>query len=245
MGNSTSLFALSLPLPRGLDLAFHPRALDGALREHQQQFVVPSNRFLDPILEFLADFQILRRKPAAHPLGLQVSIESIGELLVLGRIADEAGVELDGPPHQRADISDELVGNAAAAQKCLGNLAAGAVDGVNADSGRPRVDDGFKTFGPAQVDVSKEDSPSDRVSEVGPVEVRAGEVRLAQVRPPKIRPVEANSPEVRPAEVRPAEVRQAEVRLAEVRPPKIRLSLTKIRCALLRVSFPKANREAQ
>src|SRR5271157_1027490 len=85
-------------------------------------------------------------EPAAHALGLQVGIQSICKLLVFGRVADEAGVELDGPSHHRADVGNELVGNAAARQECVGNLAVGLVDGVNADGGGADVSDGFESL---------------------------------------------------------------------------------------------------
>ena len=50
----------------------------------------------------------------SYALGLQVRMEPLGKLLVAGRVADEARVELDGPPHHRADVGNELVGHTAA-----------------------------------------------------------------------------------------------------------------------------------
>ena len=72
---------------------------------------------------------------------------TVGKLLVCARIADEARVVLDGPSYHRPDVGDELVGNAAPAQKYLGNLAARRVDGVNADGGGSEVVDRFETLG--------------------------------------------------------------------------------------------------
>jgi hypothetical protein len=51
---------------------------------------VYSNRFLDPLWESVTDFQVLRREPAAHALGLQVGVQPLDKLLVADRVADEA-----------------------------------------------------------------------------------------------------------------------------------------------------------
>ncbi len=52
--------------------------------------------FFDPSLKTVADFQIFRREPAAQVLRLKVGVEALSEFLVLGGIADEARIELDG-----------------------------------------------------------------------------------------------------------------------------------------------------
>ena len=57
------------------------------------------------------------REPAAHALVLQVGVEALGELLVLRRVADEAGVELDRLVQQRGQIVDQVVRQADAAQE--------------------------------------------------------------------------------------------------------------------------------
>jgi len=46
------------------------------------------------LVELLAGFNIVRGKPAAHTFILQAFVQAVGKLLVFGRIADEAGVEL-------------------------------------------------------------------------------------------------------------------------------------------------------
>jgi len=56
---------------------------------------VEPNRFIDSLAEWIINLEILRRKPAAHALVLKVSVKAFGEALVLCRVADEAGVELD------------------------------------------------------------------------------------------------------------------------------------------------------
>src|SRR5271165_3725730 len=104
------------------------------------------NGLVNLLVKLPPALNIVRRKPAAHAFGLQIGMEPLGKLLVVGGIADEAGVVLDGPSHHRADISDELVGHAASAEENFGNLAIGFVDGVNADAGWSIVLDGFESF---------------------------------------------------------------------------------------------------
>ena len=69
-------------------------------------------------------------------------------------------------------------------RKTLRNLAAGFVDGINADGGGPVVLDGFETLGNAQIDIGEVCPVGDRLGEVGLAEVRPAEVRPAEVRLP-------------------------------------------------------------
>jgi hypothetical protein len=55
-----------------------------------------ANGLINALAESVTDLEILRREPAANALVLEVSVEAIREILILGRVADEAGVELDG-----------------------------------------------------------------------------------------------------------------------------------------------------
>src|SRR5271154_1573501 len=155
------------------------------------------------------------------------------EFLILGGIADEAGVELDGASRcQRRQILDEDVGNSGPAQECQRNLAFRSVDGVDADRRRTVMLHGLEALHAAQVVVSEGRVRNDRFRHVCPAEVCPAEVRLAEVRAAEVRAAEVRAPEVRldevcPAEVRldevcPAEVCPAEVRLDEVRPAEIR-----------------------
>jgi len=52
--------------------------------------------FVDLLGGVPAALNVVRSKPAAHTFVLQVGIEAVGEVLVFGGVADEAGVELDG-----------------------------------------------------------------------------------------------------------------------------------------------------
>src|SRR5664280_817345 len=146
MGNNNCLPSRFLPLARIGNFGFDPVTAHAVLGEDQQQLVMQADGLVDLLVQLAAALHFLRRKPAAHTLGLQVSMEPLGKLLVFGRIADEAGVELNGPSHHRADVGDELVGNAAATQKRLGNLAARLVDGVNANGRRSEVVNSLETL---------------------------------------------------------------------------------------------------
>jgi hypothetical protein len=57
----------------------------------------------------------VRREPAANAFALKVGMKAVGELLVLARIADEAGIELDRLVQQRRQVVDQVVGQADAA----------------------------------------------------------------------------------------------------------------------------------
>ena len=63
-----------------------------------------SNRLVDLLVQLAAALDVVRREPAAHALGLQVGMEPLGKLLVFGRVADEAGVELDRTSLSSTDI---------------------------------------------------------------------------------------------------------------------------------------------
>src|SRR5271169_3535129 len=129
------------------------------------------------LVELLAGFNIVRRKPAAHSFTLQAFVQAVGKLLVLARIADEAGVELNRAADKGTDVGDELVGQAGAAQEDFRDFALGAIDRIYADRGGAHMRYGVQPFGCAQIDIG-EDSPT----QSGPAEVRLAEVHPAEVR---------------------------------------------------------------
>src|SRR5215510_15842941 len=102
------------------------------LRQYQKQFVIHPNRFINSDAEFLADLNVFRRVPAAHAVVLKVCIEAFSEVLILARIADETGIEVDWGIDQRLVKRDEAVRHAAAAQEDFRNLALRFVDGAYA-----------------------------------------------------------------------------------------------------------------
>jgi hypothetical protein len=56
---------------------------------------VKPDRLVDTLSESIADLEILRREPAADALVLEIGVEAFRKVLVVTRIADETGVELD------------------------------------------------------------------------------------------------------------------------------------------------------
>jgi hypothetical protein len=50
---------------------------------------------IDRVADTVTYFHILGSKPAAYALVLEIRVEALGEGVVLARIANEAGVELD------------------------------------------------------------------------------------------------------------------------------------------------------
>jgi hypothetical protein len=53
---------------------------------------------------------MMRRKPAPNAFVLQISVEPLDKRLVLGRVTDEARMELDRIASQRWEIFDRGVG---------------------------------------------------------------------------------------------------------------------------------------
>src|SRR5262249_7441100 len=106
-------------------------AVHAGLGEDEQQLVVQPDGLIELLMNLAPALDVVRRKPAADTSVLQIGVEPVGKLLVMGRIADEAGVELDRACAHTANEVDELVRHAAAAQKELGNLAVRLVDGVD------------------------------------------------------------------------------------------------------------------
>ena len=52
------------------------------------------NALVDLFVDLAPALDIVWRKPAAHPFGLQVGMQPLGKLLVVGRVTDKARVVL-------------------------------------------------------------------------------------------------------------------------------------------------------
>ena len=76
------------------------------LGKHQQQLVVNADGLVDGDAELVADLEVFGREPAADAFDLEVSVKPLGELLILGRVADETGVELQWFADKGASIFD-------------------------------------------------------------------------------------------------------------------------------------------
>src|SRR6476646_825451 len=159
----------------------------------------------------------MRSIPAAHALLLQVGKQAIGELLVFARMADKAGIELNGRSHQRTYFLNKAVGNTHASQKFTWDLALRAVNRSNADCRRPKMLYGFNPLYPAQIYMCERGMSYLRHLKLCFVEIRPGEIHPSQVRSAEISCAEVRISEIRPAQICPSEVSSAEVRLAQIR----------------------------
>ena len=81
---------LHLPFAGLGDLGLHPLAVQAVLGENQQQPVMQANGLVNLLVQLASSLDVVRREPAAYAFGLQVSMEPLGKLLVLCRIADES-----------------------------------------------------------------------------------------------------------------------------------------------------------
>jgi hypothetical protein len=96
--------SLFIQCPRHFVL--NPIAGNRVFGQDQQHLVAQPDRLVDGVDDPGADRHIVRREPAPHALVLEISVEAVGELLVLARIADEAGKELDRLVQQRGQVID-------------------------------------------------------------------------------------------------------------------------------------------
>src|SRR3954454_9886551 len=94
----------------------------------------------------------MRREPAAHALVLEVGVKAVGELLVLARIADEAGVELDRLVQQRWQVVDQVVWQADAAQEGQGQRTR-TLQGLMVDGARAVMQASFQSLCPRQIGI--------------------------------------------------------------------------------------------
>lgn len=121
-----------------------------------------------------------------YAVALQISIQPLGKLLVLARIAKKAGGVLDRVTLQSTHRDDEVLWNTGSAQKNLRNLACGAVDGINAKRRWIAMLHRLKPLHRTEINVI-ELSPSYfcaadlNVPEVRTTEIRATQNRLAEI----------------------------------------------------------------
>src|SRR5215469_10147488 len=132
------------------------------------------NRLINLLMNLPPAFDVVRCKPATHTFGLQVSIQPVCKLLVFGRVADEAGVELNSSS-DGFDVADEVVRHATTAQEDFGNLAFRSVNGVDSDRRWSIVANGFEAFGRAEIDVRYISLIHPSRAELSPIEVCSGE----------------------------------------------------------------------
>ena len=161
---------------RLVDFILYPRTVNGMLRKDDQEFVIEPDRLINAVSEFVSNFQIFRSKPAANVFALQISIEPLGELLILAGIAHKARVVLNGVLSQGTDIGNEGIGQACTTQECLWDVSFRPQEGICPEGRRTRMADGFQSFHFSQINISK-----DRLSYIGSAEVGSAEVGSAEV----------------------------------------------------------------
>jgi hypothetical protein len=64
-------------------------------RQDQQEFVMEADGFVDLLVELAASLDIVRGKPAADTFGLEIGMEAVSEVLILGGVTDEAGIKFN------------------------------------------------------------------------------------------------------------------------------------------------------
>jgi len=131
-GKQHALFLRTLPLPGFADFSLYPRALHAVRRKDQEQPLISSDRFVDLLMDFLSSLYIVRREPAADAFVLQIRVQAVGEFLIFGGIADEAGIELNGIRSQRLHVGNEVVRDTTTAQERLRDVAIGLKNRVDA-----------------------------------------------------------------------------------------------------------------
>src|SRR6266702_959972 len=225
-------FVLLLFLLKGShNLAFHPLAIDRVLREDNQELIMQADRLVNAMPKLLPDPQIFRGVPASHAFGLQVGIEEFDKFLVLARVANEAGVVLDGVLNQGAGIGNEGIRQACLSQEGLRNVSFQSQEGIRPNDRRAKMPHCFQSLHGSQVNTSKDrqsylgfdevgigevGKAEVGISEVGKAEVGTVEVSIGEVGFAEVGFSEVGSPEIGSAEVGFAEVGTAEVGFAEV-----------------------------
>ena len=242
----------------GLDLEFYPRASDGMLGEHQQQFIVQVNGLVDALPDFVTGLHVFRSKPAAHAFALQIGIEPVGKVLVAAGIANKAGVILDGMVHKGTHIGEEVLWHTSFAQKYFGNIPLRAIDGINTNvrwacmfyclqspHGAQidivelyRSDSSIAEVGSTEVGTAEVDTVENGIAKVGIAEVGIAEVSIAQVSIAQIGSTEVNSSKEGPSEVSSAEmsttkVGSVEVGIAEVGTNEVGIAEVRLCCWML------------
>ena len=114
-GNSTKLFSRSLEAR--FHFVAHPSTLNGLLGQDHEQLLVQPNRLIDALAEWITNFEVVGSKTSTALLCFGGRLKSFGKFLVLGRIADEAGVKLDRLVQERRQVINQYVGKTTTSEK--------------------------------------------------------------------------------------------------------------------------------
>ncbi len=132
---------------------FHLLASHKAICQNEQ-FVIEADGLINAGTDFIACFHMVRSKPATYAFALQIGVQTFGKVLVLARIADEAGIVAYWCVCQGTCIGDESVTESCSAQENLRNVAARTDKSVNANGRRPDMSHCLKPPHLLKVDVS-------------------------------------------------------------------------------------------
>ncbi len=91
------------------------------------------NGFVDSWSDLIANFQIMRCKPATDASSLKVIVNPLSKLFIFVAVADEAGVVLDWSCCQGASVLDHLVRNTATTQEGFGNITTRFIENINSN----------------------------------------------------------------------------------------------------------------
>src|SRR5271156_1674571 len=158
------------------DLGSDPLALNAGWRKNQQQPVMQPDGLIDLFMNLPAACHVVRRKPAADIIHLQISIKPLRKLLIFGRVADEARIELHGPVGKRFDEGNKVIRNSCATKKNFRYLPSGLVDRLDSDARRTAVKHGLKAYCGTQIVIQEQSSMDGSACKVGAAKVSRFEV---------------------------------------------------------------------
>src|SRR5689334_16780280 len=125
------------------------------LREDQQELVVDTNRLINAFSEGIANFEVFRGIPAAHPFVLQIGVQSFDKVLIFGRVANKTGVIVNRFSGKRTHVLNEALRCACASYEGLWNVALREIEAVDAQWRRSTVSNGFQSVDLAEITIPK------------------------------------------------------------------------------------------
>src|SRR5205085_4436858 len=114
---------------------------------------------------------MLRRKPAAYVITLQICKQFLSEGLVFTRITDEDSIVLNRSIGDGSHNFQERVWYSSFVQEPLWNVSLGAINGINSNHRSSQMLYRFKSFRHTQVNVSEGSYSYDYFTEIGSPEV--------------------------------------------------------------------------
>jgi hypothetical protein len=218
--------ALTLFGKSGFNLKRHPRAFDRMFGEDQQQFVIQLDRCIDAVPDPISCLHMLRRKPAAHAVALQIIVQAFCKCLVLAGITDEAGIVFNRSSDQGFGILNQSIRDACPFEKDRRDSTFGPHKGIYPNCRWPLMSDALKSFDVTKIKISKDSIQDTNPAEVGftqispaeagPAQVGLAQVGLAQVGVAEVGPEEVGLSQVGLSQSAPAEVDVAEIGIAKV-----------------------------